>query len=71
MLINGTDGFEVVAAFRNCNQAVEEVAALRADVARAVGNTSRLDAATRARTEDANLRRIVRERFGVPRLSLF
>jgi len=32
MLINGTDGFEVVAAFRNCNQAVEEVAALRPDV---------------------------------------
>ena len=49
----------------------EEVASLRADVARAVGDTSRLDAATRARTEDANLRRIVRERFGVPRLSLF
>jgi hypothetical protein len=49
----------------------EEVAALRADVARAVGDTSRLDPPTRARTEDANLRRIVRERFGVPRLSLF
>src|SRR5207253_5613831 len=49
----------------------EELAALRADVARGVGDTSRLDPATRARTEDANLRRIVRERFGVPRLSLF
>lgn len=49
----------------------DELTALRADVARAVGDTSRLDPATRARTEDANLRRIVRERFGVPRLSLF
>lgn len=49
----------------------EELAALRADVARAAGDISRLDPATRARTEDANLRRIVRETFGVPRLSLF
>ncbi|MCU1349713.1 MAG: hypothetical protein JWO56_2743 [Acidobacteria bacterium] len=48
-----------------------EAEALHADVARAAGDTSRLDPATRARTEDANLRRIVRERFGVPRLSLF
>jgi hypothetical protein len=50
---------------------VDEVAALRAEVARATGDISRLDPTTRARTEDANLRRIVRERFGVPRLSLF
>jgi hypothetical protein len=49
----------------------EEITALRADVARAAGDTSRLDPATRARTEDANRRRIVRDRFGVPRLSLF
>lgn len=48
-----------------------EAEALRAQATQAVGDTSRLDAATRARTEDANLRRIVRERFGVPRLSLF
>ena len=32
MLINGTEGFEVLAAFRNCNQVVEEVAALQPDV---------------------------------------
>jgi hypothetical protein len=49
----------------------DELATLRADVARAAGDTSRLDPATRARTEDANLRRIVRERFGLPRLTLF
>lgn len=49
----------------------DEVAALRADVARAAGDTSRLDPATRARTEDANLRRMVRERFEIPRLTLF
>ena len=30
-----------------------------------------LDEKVRARTEEANLRRLVRERFGVPRLTLF
>jgi hypothetical protein len=34
-------------------------------------DTSRLDPKIRARTEEANLRRIVRERFGLPRLTLF
>jgi hypothetical protein len=48
-----------------------EIAAIRAEVTRALGDGSKLDPSTRARTEDANLRRIVRERFGVPRLSLF
>lgn len=48
-----------------------DVAAVRTEVARTLGDTSRLDDATRIRTEEANLRRIVRERFGVPRLSLF
>jgi hypothetical protein len=48
-----------------------EVAAVRNEVSRTLGDTSRLDEATRTRTEEANLRRIVRERFGVPRLSLF
>ncbi|HJT17193.1 MAG TPA: hypothetical protein VJ853_07390 [Thermoanaerobaculia bacterium] len=34
-------------------------------------DTSKLDSKIRARTEEANLRRIVRERFGLPRLTLF
>lgn len=33
--------------------------------------TSGADEKTRARTEEAHLRRLVREKFGVPRLSLF
>ena len=45
--------------------------AIRAEVARAIGDRSRLDEKTRARTEEANLRRIVRERFAIPRLTLF
>lgn len=49
----------------------ETIDAIRADVARALGDTSRLDERTRARTEEANLRRLVRERFGLPRLTLF
>ena len=32
MLISGSDGFEVVAAFKNCNNVVEEVEAYRPDV---------------------------------------
>jgi len=48
-----------------------EAASLRAEIAAAIGDTSRLDEKTRARTEEANLRRIVRERFGLPRLTLF
>ena len=32
MLINGSDGFEVVAAFKNCNNVVAEVEALQPDV---------------------------------------
>jgi len=43
----------------------------RADIASALGDTSRLDEKTRARTEEANLRRLVREKFGLPRLTLF
>ena len=34
-------------------------------------DTSKLDAKIRARTEEANLRRLVRERFDLPRLTLF
>lgn len=32
MLINGSEGFEVLASFKNCNNAVEEVEAFRPDV---------------------------------------
>ena len=45
--------------------------AFREEVIRSLGDTSRLDAKTRARTEEANLRRLVRQRFGLPRLTLF
>jgi hypothetical protein len=44
---------------------------VRHEVARALGDLSRLDEKTRARTEEANLRRIVRDRFTLPRLTLF
>ena len=48
-----------------------EIAAIRAEIAAALGDTSKLDEKTRARTEEANLRRLVREKFGLPRLTLF
>ena len=32
MLLNGSDGFEVVAAFKNCNNVMDEVEALQPDV---------------------------------------
>lgn len=44
---------------------------LLAEVQKTLGDTSRLDEKTRVRTEEANLRRAVRERFGLPRLTLF
>jgi len=44
--------------------------AMRAEVAEALAGT-RLDDKTRTRTEEAMLLRIVRERFALPRLSLF
>jgi hypothetical protein len=47
------------------------IEAIRADIAAALGDTSKLDAKTRTRTEEANLRRLVREKFGLPRLTLF
>lgn len=46
-------------------------AGLEREIARALGDTARLDEKTRARTEEANLRRVVRERFELPRLTLF
>jgi len=48
-----------------------ESAAIRRDVVGALGDTSKLDQKTRVRTEEANLRRVVRAKFGIPRLSLF
>ena len=48
-----------------------ESAAIRNEIARAVGDVSKLDEKTRTRTEEANLRRIVRATFALPRLTLF
>src|SRR5712671_3603320 len=39
------------------------IEAIRADIAIALGDTSKLDPKTRSRTEEANLRRLVREKF--------
>src|SRR5688572_3756655 len=44
---------------------------IRQEVARAVGDPAKIDEKTRARTAEANLRRVVRDRFGLPRLTLF
>jgi len=60
---------ELVDAFIAADPAA--IAAIRADIAVALGDTSKLDAKTLARTEEANLRRLVREKFGLPRLTLF
>jgi hypothetical protein len=49
----------------------DEAQQLRDDVTRAIGSGAKLDEATRRRTEEANLRRLVRQRFALPRLSLF
>jgi signal recognition particle GTPase len=51
--------------------AASEVDAMREEIKAAMGNTSRIDEKTIARTVEANLRRLVRERFGLPRLTLF
>lgn len=48
-----------------------ELEAIRAAVAKSLGDTSRLNEKTRARTEEANMRRLIRERFELPRLTLF
>ena len=48
-----------------------EIEAMRREIAAALGDTSKLDPKIRARTEEANLRRKIRERFHVPRLTLF
>ncbi len=48
-----------------------EASALREQVVRSIGESSKLDAKTRSRTEEANLRRLARQRFALPRLTLF
>lgn len=50
---------------------VERIVASGIDVRSELGDLSALDEKTRKRTEEANLRRIVREKFGLPRLTLF
>jgi len=60
---------ELVDAFIAADPA--SIDAIRGDIATALGDTSKMDAKTRTRTEEANLRRLVREKFGLPRLTLF
>jgi hypothetical protein len=50
--------------------AAEDVEAMRAEIAASLAG-AKLDDKTRARTEEASLRRLVRERMGLPRLTLF
>jgi len=51
--------------------APDEVSSIRSEITAALGDTSRIDEKTLARTLEANLRRLVRERFGLPRLTMF
>ena len=53
------------------NAEPEGIAEIRARVDSALAGSAAMDEKTRARTIDANLRRLVRERFNLPRLSLF
>lgn len=48
-----------------------ELASLRQNILDALGDMSRLKESTRLRTEEAARRRMLRERFGYPRLTLF
>ena len=52
-------------------QSAPDADSIRREVIASLGDTSKLDEKTRRRTEEANLRRVVRARFGVPRLTLF
>jgi hypothetical protein len=52
-------------------RSVPDADAFRRDVLGSLGDTSKLDEKTRRRTEEANLRRMVRAKFGLPRLTLF
>jgi hypothetical protein len=51
--------------------ASQDVEALRREISTSLGDASKLDPKIRARTEEANLRRVIRERFNLPRLTLF
>jgi hypothetical protein len=51
--------------------ASQDVDALRREISTSLGDASKLDPKIRARTVEANLRRLVRERFNLPRLTLF
>ena len=62
---------EIESALLERIAATIDVAAIRREISASLGDTSKLDAKTHARTEEANLRRIIRERFGLPRLTLF
>jgi hypothetical protein len=50
--------------------AAADVETLRSEIAASLAG-AKLDDKTRARTEEASLRRLVRERMGLPRLTLF
>lgn len=52
-------------------ESAPDAMSIRDDVTRLIGDATALDEKTRARTAEANLRRIVRDRFGLPRLTLF
>jgi hypothetical protein len=49
----------------------EQTASIQRDVAEALRGYGSRDEAMRRRTEEANLRRVVRDRLGLPRLTLF
>src|SRR6266566_6414051 len=51
--------------------ATQDTDVLRREISTSLGDAPRLDPKVRARTEEANLRRMVRERFNLPRLTLF
>jgi hypothetical protein len=51
--------------------ASQDVDALRREISTSLGDAAKLDPKIRARTEEANLRRLIRERFNLPRLTLF
>ena len=51
--------------------APEAATEVRAQVDAALAGSATMDEKTRKRTVEANLRRLIRERFGLPRLTLF
>lgn len=49
----------------------EDAAQIKVQVDAALAGSSKMDEKTRRRTVEANTRRLIRERFGLPRLTLF